>query len=83
MSVGEIAAQYPLSLAGVAKHLDVLHRARLITKSRNGKEQIVSLAPESLAAASKYLDTYEELWTKRLDSLGAFLETITPQQRKK
>ena len=72
-SVGAIARHYDLSFAGVAKHVDVLARAGLVRKSRNGKEQVVAIVPGTLALASEYLETYRELWERRLDSLGAYL----------
>ena len=74
LSVGEIAAHYKLTFAAVAKHLDVLHRAGLITKTRRGKEQIVSIAPRMLAAASSYLENYKQLWENRMDRLDSFLK---------
>ena len=77
LSVGQIATHYQLTLAAVAKHLDVLHRAKLISKSRRGKEQIVSIAPETLAAASNYLGAYRQLWENRLGSLDKYLKLIS------
>ena len=82
MSVGEIEAHYKLTYAAVAKHLDVLERAGLITKTRRGKEQIVSLAPKSLAAASEYLEKYRELWENRLESLDKYLKLINKDKKK-
>jgi DNA-binding transcriptional ArsR family regulator len=76
-SIGELARHYDLSFAGVAKHVDVLSRAGLVTKERQGKEQIVTLAPRSLADASAYLEPYRKLWEGRLRSLDAYLEAIT------
>lgn len=76
MSVGEIAAHYDLTFSAVAKHLDVLRHAKLIQKHRQGKEQIVSIAPDALAAASTYLETYRKLWENRLDSLDNYLKLI-------
>ncbi len=66
---------YTLTFAAVAKHLDVLHRAKLINKHRRGKEQIVSISPHTLAAASKYLETYKQQWENRLDSLDKYLKS--------
>jgi DNA-binding transcriptional ArsR family regulator len=73
MSVGEIAMHYKLTFSAVAKHLDVLHRAKLIQKHRRGKEQIVSISPHALAAATHYLETYTQRWENRLDSLDRYL----------
>jgi DNA-binding transcriptional ArsR family regulator len=76
MTVGEIAAHYPFSFAAVAKHLEVLHRARLVSKERRGREQLISITPGTLRAANRYLETYKELWKKRLESLDRYLKTI-------
>ena len=76
MSISEIAQHYHLTFAAVAKHLALLERADLITKTRRGKEQIVSLAPKALAAANNYLENYRVLWENRLDSLDKYLKSI-------
>jgi len=76
MSIGAIAEHYKISFAGVAKHLNVLERAGLIRKTKQGKEQIVAIDPQALAAADDYLETYRELWEKRLDSLDAYLASM-------
>jgi DNA-binding transcriptional ArsR family regulator len=81
MSVGEVARHYKFSLAGVAKHLEVLERAGLVSKTRRGKEQIVAIDPAAFAAANGYLENYRELWEQRLDSLDAYLGLI--KKRKK
>jgi DNA-binding transcriptional ArsR family regulator len=83
MSVGEIALHYQLTFAAVAKHLDVLHRAKLISKNRHGKEQIVSISPDTLAAASNYLGAYTQLWENRLDSLDKYLKLIHKHKKGK
>ena len=72
---------YQLTFAAVAKHLDVLHRAKLINKNRRGKEQIVSISANTLAAASNYLETYKQLWENRLDSLDKYLKLISAKGR--
>ena len=81
MSVGEVARHYKISLAGVAKHLEVLERAGLVRKTRQGKEQIVTIEPAALAAANDFLDDYKQLWEQRLDSLDAYLQA-TKEERK-
>lgn len=83
MSVGEISLYYQMTFAAVAKHLDVLHRAKLISKNRRGKEQIVSISPKTLAAASNYLQTYKQLWESRLDSLDEYLKLINKNKKGK
>jgi DNA-binding transcriptional ArsR family regulator len=74
LSIGQVARNYDLTFAAISKHLKVLERANLITKRRNGKEQIVSASPRALADAYEYLEEYRQLWENRLDSLAAYLE---------
>jgi DNA-binding transcriptional ArsR family regulator len=68
-SVSQIAADYDISFAAVAKHIAVLQKATLIVKQRRGKEQVVSISPEALHEASRYLQQYESLWNARFDAL--------------
>lgn len=76
LRVSDIAAEYDLSLAAVAKHLKIMTAAKLVRKTRQGKEQIVTLVPAALAAADDYLETYRALWEERLDSLDKYLKSI-------
>jgi len=73
-TVGEIARNYEISLAAVAKHLSVLEKAHLVVKQRRGKEQVVSLAPQAFRDASEYLARYEALWNFRFDALDEVLK---------
>jgi DNA-binding transcriptional ArsR family regulator len=73
-TVTQLAQNYEVSLAAVAKHLQVLEKATLITKQRRGKEQVVSIQPHALEAASRYLQQYEALWNQRFDALDRILE---------
>lgn len=74
LSVGEIASSYEISLAATSKHLVVLENARLVTKRREGKLQIVALSPATLSDASKHLERYRDIWESRLDRLEKYLE---------
>ena len=74
MNIGQIAEPYSISFAAVAKHVEVLVRAHLVTKTRQGKEQVIALNPASLAAANRYLEQYREMWEERLDSLDHYLK---------
>jgi DNA-binding transcriptional ArsR family regulator len=74
LSVGEIAASYDISLAAVSKHLIVLEQARLVTKRREGKLQVVGFSPATLTGASRHLERYRDIWESRLDRLEKYLE---------
>ena len=73
LTVGELAEPHAMSLAGAAKHVDVLARAGLVRRERRGRSTVCTLAPEGLHAAYGYLETYADFWSRRLDALEAAL----------
>jgi len=79
LSVGELAAPYAevMSLAAVSKHLDVLERAALIRRDREGKSRMVSLQPRPLEAAQDWLAFYNQFWSNSLDRLQAHFDSQT------
>ena len=72
-SVSALAQHYAMSFAAVQKHVAVLERASLVTKQRNGREQVVHGNPEALRRASRLLDRYEELWRDRVSRMEDIL----------
>jgi len=76
LSISEIAKYYNLTFAAVSKHLLVLEKAKLIFKRRQGKQQMIQVAPATIKDAAKYLQQYEAMWNNRLDSLEQYLHTL-------
>src|SRR6188508_3350891 len=78
-SVTELAAPYDISLPAVSRHLKVLERASLITRSHQGKWRHARLSPTTLAAASTWLARYERLWMDSFDRLDDHLARLTKE----
>jgi DNA-binding transcriptional ArsR family regulator len=76
-SVSALAQGYPMSFAAVQKHVAVLERARLVTKERRGREQVVHGDVGTIRAARRLLDQYEELWRGRVDRITELLDPPT------
>jgi DNA-binding transcriptional ArsR family regulator len=74
LSVGEIARPLPLKLPAVMKHLDVLSRAGLISRTKRGRIVSIELVAGPLAEAMGWLRRYERFWTASLDRLTEFVE---------
>lgn len=72
-SVSALARAYPISLPAVQKHVDVLERAELVSKHRQGREQLVQTDIHSLRAASGVLDRLEAIWRERIDAIDEIL----------
>jgi DNA-binding transcriptional ArsR family regulator len=72
-SVSELARVYAMSFAAVQKHVAVLERAGLVTKRRRGREQIVHSDLAAVRLAAHLLDSYEQIWRRRIDRIGDIL----------
>ena len=64
-SVGELAAQLPVSRPAVSQHLKVLKDAGLVSEHQEGTRRIYQLNPTRLAALRDQLDSY---WRQALHS---------------
>lgn len=74
-SVSELAAPFPVSLPAIAKHLQVLERAGLLTHYKTGRIRCCRIVADRLQLASDWLETYRLFWSTRLDALATHIES--------
>jgi DNA-binding transcriptional ArsR family regulator len=72
-SVGELAADLPVSRPAVSQHLRVLKLAGLVTDSPEGTRRIYRVDPKGVGALRDQLDRF---WDK---ALAAFKESVEEQ----
>lgn len=72
--MSQLAAPYDMSLAAVSKHLQVLERAGVVTKTRDGTKQWCRLNPKPLTEASTLIDSYRRFWERQLEALEDYLK---------
>jgi DNA-binding transcriptional ArsR family regulator len=75
--VKELAAPFDLSGPAITKHLNVLERAGLISRGREGQMRPCRLEPRALAPAANWIDQYRAMWEEQLDRLDAYLKSVT------
>ena len=80
-SVNELAEPFAMSLPAVSKHLKVLERAGLISRSRAAQWRPCRLAPEPLKEASEWLDEYRQFWDESLDNLAEYLNELKSRDK--
>ena len=73
-TVSELAQPFPISLPAVSRHLKVLERAGLISRSRSGQWRSSSLEVDRLREVLDWVEPYRRLWDDRLDRLEAHLK---------
>jgi DNA-binding transcriptional ArsR family regulator len=75
-SVTELAAPFDMSLPAISKHLKVLERAGLITRSREAQWRPCRLRATPLRGAADWLDRYRIFWEHSLDHLEDYLKEL-------
>lgn len=73
--VKELARPFKLSAPAITKHLKVLERAGLISRSRRAQERPCRLEAERLQEAADWIEPYRQIWEERFDRLGEYLKT--------
>jgi DNA-binding transcriptional ArsR family regulator len=71
-SVNELAEPFDMSQPAISKHLKVLERAGLISRSREAQRRPCRIEGEALAEATGWLERYRKVWEgnfRRLDAL--------------
>ncbi len=61
-SVSELAKPFAMSLPAVSKHLKVLERAGLITRSREAQWRPCQLQPGPLQSVAAWIEPYRQFW---------------------
>lgn len=66
-----------MSLPAITKHLQVLEKAGLITKTRNAQWRSCKLNGEGMKDAAAWIESYRVFWEESFDRLDAYLKTVT------
>src|SRR5215813_5065114 len=61
-----------MSLPAITKHLKVLERAGLITKTREAQWRPCELNGDALKTAADWIDQYRAFWEESFDRLDAY-----------
>ncbi|PSB07782.1 transcriptional regulator [filamentous cyanobacterium CCP2] len=75
-TVTELAEPFEMSLPAISKHLKVLERAQLITRSRDAQWRPCQLNPEPLKDLADWLEHYHQFWEQSFDRLDEYLQKL-------
>ena len=79
-TVGELAQPLDMSLPAVTKHLKVLERAKLISRSKNAQWRPCQLQEAPLKTASRWIEQQRKVWESRLDRLEMHLHSTEREE---
>ncbi|OYZ18919.1 MAG: transcriptional regulator [Bdellovibrio sp. 28-41-41] len=72
-----------MSLPAITKHLKVLEKAGLITKSREAQWRPCKINAEALKDVAGWMEQYRVFWEESFDRLDEYLKTVTGNKNKK
>ncbi len=81
-SVTELAAPFEMTTPAVTKHLKVLERAGLITRSRQAQWRPCQLNAAPLQEVADFIEQYRQFWEESFDRLDAYLKTMQSPPKK-
>ncbi len=83
-NVSDLAGPYlkHMSLPAITKHVKVLEKAGLITKTREAQYRPCKLKAEGLKDVADWMEQYRVFWEESFDRLDAYLKTVTAKNTK-
>jgi DNA-binding transcriptional ArsR family regulator len=80
-SVGEIAERLQVRQPQVSKHLRVLSEAGLVEVHPAAQQRIYQLQAEPFKELDSWLDTFQQVWDARLDTLDEYLQELKEERK--
>jgi DNA-binding transcriptional ArsR family regulator len=68
-SVRGLTEPFALSQQMISKHIAYLVRARMVLKTKRGRESICTLRPKAIKAVSDWAISYRQFWEESFDKL--------------
>jgi DNA-binding transcriptional ArsR family regulator len=75
-TVNGLAEPFAVSQQMVSKHIAYLIRAKIVVKTKCGRESVCTLRPETIKVVSDWTLEYRRFWEERFDKLDAVLTEI-------
>lgn len=82
-TVNELAEPFDLKQPSISKHLKVLERAGLISRSRAAQTRPCRLEAARLKDVADWVGAYRQMWEDSFDKLDDFLKTATTSSKGK
>jgi DNA-binding transcriptional ArsR family regulator len=82
LSVAELAAPFPVSQPAISRHLKVLERAGLISRTRRATARLSHLEAKPLRDATAWLVRYRDYWEESHDRLDALLASLQAEDER-
>ena len=75
-TVNELAEPFAMTVQAVSRHIQVLERAGLVSRTRHRQTRPCRLEPDALRTATDWIDHQREVWSQRFDLLEQHLADL-------
>jgi DNA-binding transcriptional ArsR family regulator len=75
-TVNQLAEPFAMTQQAISKHIKILERAGLISRTRAAQRRPCQLETEHLEAAAEWIGRHRRLWEERYDRLDEHLATL-------
>ncbi|HIW92285.1 MAG TPA: metalloregulator ArsR/SmtB family transcription factor [Candidatus Corynebacterium avicola] len=75
-SVGELAEPFEMSAPAISRHLKVLEKAGLISRTTKAQWRTINMETAPLDEVAEWIDKQKREWNLRFDALATHLETM-------
>jgi len=82
-SVHGLTEPFALSQQMISKHIAYLVRARIVIKTKRGRESVCTLRPEAIKTVRDWAFSYRRFWEESFDKLEAVVNQMKKDQVKK
>ncbi len=81
-SVTDLARPFEMSMPAISKHLKVLKRAGLISRSRDAQWRPCKLEAAPLEEVAGWVEDYRRFWKESFDRLDVYLAKVQAAEKK-
>jgi DNA-binding transcriptional ArsR family regulator len=81
-SVHGLTEPFALSQQMISKHIAYLVRARIVIKTKRGRESVCTLRPEAIKTVSDWAFSYRRFWEESFDKLDVVVNEMKHQEMK-
>jgi DNA-binding transcriptional ArsR family regulator len=75
-SVHRLTEPFALSQQMISKHIACLVRARIVVKTKCGRESVCTLRPEAIKTVSEWAMSYRRFWEESFDKLDVVINQM-------
>src|SRR5580698_6313250 len=79
-SVHGLTEPFALSQQMLSKHIAYLVRARIVIKTKRGRESVCTLRPEAIKTVSDWAFNYRRFWKEGFDKLEVVLHQMKKEE---